>query len=415
LDRTALKKLLVSQGTFASFDADGDGKLSVEEVFQGTDADESRKITMQEFVEGYGGSMALIQGKPMTAPPVNGGAEGAEREKAHTTIAKPRLGTTSKWKNMFEKLSVDTPEPALARRGVSPQPRSPSPVADNDTAEAVSPIATPPDAASVSVAPAVPPQPIDSDDPPYLYRDIDRVTAEAILEAASAGEGDYLVRAKNEDRLEYVLTVMYTGKPTHHAIAQGPDGALVINRQACGTARSLHAVVAFLSDSPPSWPVPLRTGVDRAVYPPTSGAAEPLRPPVDGAEGAAESQEEKAEPGKLATATAEAPAIAVDEQSSDALGEDMFAKFGGGRKRSNFSREKRDAGPNGKLTIRSKAKSFLTGEAVTAAAKAAEQGEAVRSAKDGPAEALKKQQRAARRAHTEALHQKKLEQTRNNE
>lgn len=352
------------------------------ETIFGADVDKDQKISMKEFVEFFGGDMNLIEGKGLRVS-VNSGAHGASHEKAQTATAAPRIGTASKWKNKFEELgggrgSTTDEQPhdgadgagqtATLEQDTTGQPASESSAAPATTGEvkedAPASAATP----AVAVAAAPPAKKVDAHNPPYLFRGINRKEADSILKRAKAADGDFLVRVKNEERLEYVLAVVFQGNPTHHAIGQGPDGALMINKQPCGGARSLHAVITYLSDSPPSWPVPLKQGIDRDSVDVT------------------------------------APAPAADGGDTDTLGHNPTPKA---------TQSTSKVGPDGTLSIRSKAKTFLTGEAARAASdESTEEQLARENALDEAAEELKKQQRAARRAHAEALHQKKLEQAR---
>ena len=83
-------------------------------------------------------------------------------------------------------------------------------------------------------------------------------TAREGAEEALAGlpDGAFLVRGPQAKR---ILSVVYKGKPTHHAIrANSETGVLEINTKTYGKqTRSLIGIILHLASAPKGWPVTL--------------------------------------------------------------------------------------------------------------------------------------------------------------
>ena len=89
------------------------------------------------------------------------------------------------------------------------------------------------------------------------------VFAELLL--ADGGDGDngkYLIRSKGNSTDEFILSVIYKGAPTHHAIARAGDGEeFTLNKNPTGCVELSDLVVKFRTKQP-KWPVPLTTVCD---------------------------------------------------------------------------------------------------------------------------------------------------------
>jgi histone H2A len=62
---------------------------------------------------------------------------------------------------------------------------------------------------------------------------------------------------------EYVLSVVYKGKPTHHRIKPDQSGVLRVNNRAFGRNTTVSELVASLGKKQPGWPVALERAVGR--------------------------------------------------------------------------------------------------------------------------------------------------------
>ena len=101
-------------------------------------------------------------------------------------------------------------------------------------------------------------------------------------------DGKFLVRTRGGHPGDYVLSVTFRGKPTHHLVQPGPNGNLLINKKAVGSFTTIQELVQGLQDPaklPPSWPVPLAFPVAAAGAPaenpaPAAPAAAPAPAPA---------------------------------------------------------------------------------------------------------------------------------------
>ncbi len=94
-------------------------------------------------------------------------------------------------------------------------------------------------------------------------------------------DGRFLVRPRPGTPAEYVLSVVFKGKATHHLIQPAPDGVLQINRKTLGAFRTLDALVAGLRNPdslPQGWPVPLAFPVAPAGAPAAAPSAPSAAP-----------------------------------------------------------------------------------------------------------------------------------------
>eukprot|EP00039_Didymoeca_costata_P001857 m.55688 g.55688 ORF g.55688 m.55688 type:complete len:582 (+) comp10997_c0_seq1:46-1791(+) len=106
---------------------------------------------------------------------------------------------------------------------------------------------------------------------PYLHEEITNDEAEARLNASGDDQdGTFLVRQRGAD---FVLTVRFKGRATHHLISKGENGVLKINRKVIVETQTLSDLIDKLRDEIAGWPVRL---VSEVVAPTeTSTDAEP--------------------------------------------------------------------------------------------------------------------------------------------
>jgi Ca2+-binding EF-hand superfamily protein len=100
---------------------------------------------------------------------------------------------------------------------------------------------------------------------PYFHGPIPKKDAETLLLANGGGEvtGRYLIRAKGDGKKEFILSVVYKGKPTHHNVSLLASGNFSINKKE-SKAKTLAALTKILAKKNKAlgWPVPLTEGVN---------------------------------------------------------------------------------------------------------------------------------------------------------
>jgi hypothetical protein len=96
----------------------------------------------------------------------------------------------------------------------------------------------------------------------YEHPAISKEEADRLLLAGNGGStsGKFLFRAKKGTVGEYVLSVIYKSKPTHHNVGVDNDGNFTVNKQPTGFG-TLAEVATHLGSKRPKWPVPLTVGV----------------------------------------------------------------------------------------------------------------------------------------------------------
>lgn len=60
---------------------------------------------------------------------------------------------------------------------------------------------------------------------------------------AGLDDGRFLVRTRENKPGEYVLCVVYKGKPTHHLIAKNAEGIYAINKKTYGNNKTIEEVI----------------------------------------------------------------------------------------------------------------------------------------------------------------------------
>ena len=109
-----------------------------------------------------------------------------------------------------------------------------------------------------------------------------RPEVEAKIVAAGQDDGRFLVRHR-PNAGEYVLSVVFRGKPTHHQIVTNDEGQLIVNKKAFGNSTTIEQLVKALGKKQPGWPVPLDKPILQAAAPPVQAEKEapaPENPPA---------------------------------------------------------------------------------------------------------------------------------------
>ena len=140
--------------------------------------------------------------------------------------------------------------------------------------------------------------------PIWLHGDLSKEEASEIITKAGLDNGRYLVRSRAGKKTEFVLGVVYKGKPTHHLISK-VDGNYLINKKSYGDHPKVSALIATLQKpGTPNWPVPLDKPVPSEKYLADEAASSAAAAEEDAAAPAAEAP--------AAAAADPAPAAAAD-------------------------------------------------------------------------------------------------------
>jgi len=98
--------------------------------------------------------------------------------------------------------------------------------------------------------------------PRWLHPEMGKPEAEELLKQGGAvPDGKFLVRKLPES--QFVLSVCYKNKPTHHKVALNDAGVMCVGGKQYSTAKNIKTLVKHLSSNPapPKWPCPLVMGV----------------------------------------------------------------------------------------------------------------------------------------------------------
>jgi len=100
----------------------------------------------------------------------------------------------------------------------------------------------------------------------YYHGPIPKAGAETKLEADDGFEttGKFLFRQKGSNENKFILSVVYKGKPTHHAVERESEGEpFAVNKKDTGKT-TLVELVKLLSKKQPKikWPIALKDGVE---------------------------------------------------------------------------------------------------------------------------------------------------------
>lgn len=69
-------------------------------------------------------------------------------------------------------------------------------------------------------------------------------------------DGDFLVRPRPQKDGDYIISVVFKGKPTHHLATPNESGELVVNKTTFGQ-NTIEGLVKKLAKKQPGWPAPL--------------------------------------------------------------------------------------------------------------------------------------------------------------
>eukprot|EP00049_Salpingoeca_infusionum_P009044 m.150021 g.150021 ORF g.150021 m.150021 type:complete len:619 (-) comp14218_c0_seq1:274-2130(-) len=116
--------------------------------------------------------------------------------------------------------------------------------------------------------------------PSWVFPALTKSAAEEKVQNAdgSYDDGTFLVRLRGEDTTQFVLTLVFRKRPTHHLIQSTPEQLLTINGKLFGEFLDLDQLITRLQESPPppGWPVVLTTKIAN------ESASGPKKPSLDG-------------------------------------------------------------------------------------------------------------------------------------
>lgn len=143
--------------------------------------------------------------------------------------------------------------------------------------------------------------------PSWLHGSLSKEEATEVMNKAGCEPNQFFLRTREGKKDEYVVCVVYKGKPTHHLMAKNPDtGIFMINKKSFGDFKTMPALVERLQKPAPGWPVPLTNPVSNGEEP----AAEPEAPEPEPDAAVEEPKQAAAEP---AATQAPAPDAAQDD------------------------------------------------------------------------------------------------------
>ena len=126
-----------------------------------------------------------------------------------------------------------------------------------------------------------------TDSSSWLAGPITRAEAEEAVGIGGLNDGNYVVRSRAGKPNEYVLCVVYKGKPTHHLIAPNDSQQLCVNKKPYGGHSSIESLIGKLQTKTDGWPVPLsgarnpnKGAAPAPVEPAPAPAPAPVREPT---------------------------------------------------------------------------------------------------------------------------------------
>lgn len=126
--------------------------------------------------------------------------------------------------------------------------------------------------------------------PSYYHGAIKKLDTEELLTADNGAKqaGKFLIRSKSESDNDYIVSVIFKGKVTHHAVSRpGAGDTFTVNGKLETTATDLDGLVEFLRSKHKGWPLELTEGVvneERSEYSAPAESAAASAPSGSGAE-----------------------------------------------------------------------------------------------------------------------------------
>eukprot|EP00054_Salpingoeca_dolichothecata_P030073 m.241623 g.241623 ORF g.241623 m.241623 type:complete len:790 (+) comp26590_c1_seq1:61-2430(+) len=159
--------------------------------------------------------------------------------------------------------------------------------------------------------------------PAYLTSaPITKDKAEEHLRDGGLENGKFLVRPRANQAGEYILSVVFKGRPTHHLVKPGDSGSMVINGKAYGSPADLEELITLLSSEqlPKGWPVRLTKNALPTGSSPSSSTATPSSPSPASTPAPAPSSEPASAPSNTnasPSAPSSAPSASTSSSSSN--------------------------------------------------------------------------------------------------
>lgn len=286
LDTVALEKFLRNAGTFDLYDLNGDGKIDWKDWFEAADTDMDDQISLAEFVNffTYSPSSRVIErfkskaDKDFKAMDSDYSGTISRAEFLDAEVKKYEASVTSPSDDEAEQAAAAAAARAVALvtttvddsgtqndKKHTEVSNTTSAGDAQDRSEIVSSRKLTQTVGPIVMSNATTRAVVEAGDalPAWFYGAMSREDAELVMTKHSAKNGDFLVRTKDLDTGEFVLTVIYRKKCTHHNLSRNRDkGSFTINKNlSCGYADTLAGVVDYLSKPVQGWPVKLRHGI----------------------------------------------------------------------------------------------------------------------------------------------------------
>jgi hypothetical protein len=116
------------------------------------------------------------------------------------------------------------------------------------------------------------PKEVDPMNPHYLWGDLSREECEAKLSGQQ--DGTFIIRTRDGVH-NYILAMIFRGKPSHHMLAQGESGNFEVNKKAMGGLPTLSGCIDHMRQPLDTWPIALKHGI------PNPDRPKPTRPQGD--------------------------------------------------------------------------------------------------------------------------------------
>jgi hypothetical protein len=99
---------------------------------------------------------------------------------------------------------------------------------------------------------------------PWLHDKMSNPEADAKLKPKIDEDGSFIVRVHNAAQSQYVISVIYRGKPTHHLCVAPDDQVSTINKKATGATGLVETIALIRTKQPGVWPVPLKSHISNS-------------------------------------------------------------------------------------------------------------------------------------------------------
>lgn len=89
----------------------------------------------------------------------------------------------------------------------------------------------------------------------WLAGPISRTEAEAAVVEGGLEDGNFTVRTRPGKPGEWVLCVVFKGKPTHHLVTTLENGSVAVNKKTYGDHKTIEGLISQLQNKTNGWPI----------------------------------------------------------------------------------------------------------------------------------------------------------------